>query len=74
MSARWAQMALHKLDLLSLSVLHQALVETATPQIRHMATIRAATDGARPLEQNAYKVRMVQGLLKQALLGLCENL
>jgi xanthine dehydrogenase YagS FAD-binding subunit len=30
-------------------------------------TSRAATEGARPLEQNAYKVTMVQGLLKQAL-------
>jgi xanthine dehydrogenase YagS FAD-binding subunit len=35
---------------------------------------RAATEGARPLEQNAYKVSLVQGLLKQALLHVCKDL
>jgi xanthine dehydrogenase YagS FAD-binding subunit len=35
---------------------------------------RAATDGARPLEQNAYKVDVVQGLLQQALWTLRERI
>jgi xanthine dehydrogenase YagS FAD-binding subunit len=38
------------------------------------AVSRAATQGARPLEQNAYKVTMVQGLLKQALQATRQSL
>jgi xanthine dehydrogenase YagS FAD-binding subunit len=34
---------------------------------------RAATEGARPLEQNAYKVDLIQGLLRQALLSASSS-
>lgn len=52
----------------------QALAgQTLTRQVVDQAS-RAATEGARPLEQNAYKVNMVQGLLRQALGGARQDL
>ena len=48
----------------------QALLGQAlTPEVMDSAS-RAATGEARPLEQNAYKVELVQGLLRQALASM----
>jgi xanthine dehydrogenase YagS FAD-binding subunit len=35
---------------------------------------RVSTEGARPLDQNAYKVELIQGLLRQALGSVAESL
>jgi xanthine dehydrogenase YagS FAD-binding subunit len=52
----------------------QALAGRAlTDQVVDQAS-RAATEGARPLEQNVYKVNMIQGLLRQALGRVREGL